>query len=237
MRAAAKVKAFMVEKIPSFLLGIFSFSLLVFTQFAGYLPVKPPQSRYISPPPMLEHFTFGYAEILADSIWVRTIQDMDYCENSIAEVNGVSLCNNESWLYKMINTITNLSPRFRTPYAVGSLALTVLITDIEGASKIFDKAVAAFPNDWPILYRAAYHYLYEVKDNKKAGDLLVRAADNGAPSWTRTLAGRLYSDSGNIELAEKLLQEMKDTNQEPMLIKRLEAKIQSMKAISRPSSK
>ena len=71
--------------------------------------------------------------------------------------------------------------------------------------------------------------LYEVKDKKRAAELLVRAGENGAPPWVFALAGRLYSDSGEFELAQQLLQEMKDTNQDPTIIKRLEDKIESMK--------
>ena len=130
----------------------------------------------------------------------------------------------------MLDATTNLSPHFRIPYAAGGLALTVIISDIEGATKIFDKGVKPFPHDWPILYRAAYHYLYEVHDKKRAADLLTQAGKNGAPPWVFTLAGRLYSDAGDTELAESLLQEMKDTHQDPTLIQRLQDKIDSMKS-------
>ncbi|MEK2688121.1 hypothetical protein [Bdellovibrio sp. GT3] len=216
------------SKIPSILLGIFAFVLVVGTQQTAVIPVKNVQAKYIAPPQMLERFAFGYAEVMADTIWIRAVQDMDYCDEVSGKVGEVSICANDSWLYKMIDTITNLSPKFRAPYAVGSLALTILITDVDGATKIFEKAVKEFPTDWPILYRAAYHYMYEVKDNKRAAELLIQAADHGAPPWTRTLAGRLYSDSGNLDLAKSLLQNMKDTNQDEHLIKRLEDKIRSM---------
>ncbi|MFM6926923.1 MAG: hypothetical protein ACKOX6_00575, partial [Bdellovibrio sp.] len=135
-------------------------------------------------------------------------------------------------LYKMLDSITNLSPHFRMPYATGGLALSVIISDIEGATKIFDKGAQAFSHDWPILYRAAYHYLYEVNDKKRAAELLIQAGKNGAPQWVFTLAGRLYSDSGNLDLAKALLQEMKNSKQDPTLIERLEKKIESMKSES-----
>ena len=129
----------------------------------------------------------------------------------------------------MLDTATDLSPSFRIAYAAGGLALTVIISDIDGATKIFDKGVKALPHDWTIQYRAAYHYMYEVKDNKHAAELLIQAADNGAPPWTRVLAGRLYSDSGNVQLAEALLQEMIDTKQDDSLIERLREKIEATK--------
>lgn len=215
-------------KIPSVLLGIFALAVLIFSQFFAASSLKK-ERALIAPPPNLQHFTFGYSESMADLFWIRAVQDFDYCDQQIAQ----NVCRNNSWLYSMLDTITNLAPKFRIPYAAGALALTVIITDVDGATKIFEKGVKEFPNDWRISYRAAYHYLYEVKDNKRAAELLIQAGKNGAPSWVFTLAGRLYSDSGNMELAEALLQEMKDTQQDPTLIKRLQDKIDSMKASSK----
>ncbi|WII71410.1 hypothetical protein QJS83_13150 [Bdellovibrio sp. 22V] len=212
------------EKIPSVILGIFSFLLIVYSTSLPKTQIET-RRQLIAPPPMLERFSFGFSEIVADSLWIRTLQDFDYCDQEVAK----KVCRNNSWLYQMLDAITNLSPHFRIPYAAGALALTVLITDVDGATKIFDKGVKAFPKDWPILYRAAYHYLYEVKDKKRAAELLIQAGQNGAPQWVFTLAGRLYSDSGHLELAESLLQEMIATNQDPVLIKRLQDKINSIK--------
>lgn len=33
-----------------------------------------------APPEQIKYFTFGYSETLADSLWIRVIQDIDYCE-------------------------------------------------------------------------------------------------------------------------------------------------------------
>lgn len=216
-----------LPKIPSLALGIFAFLCIVLSLIKG--PAYEKDSRgFLAPPAGIEHFSFGYAEPMADLIWIRSLQDFGYCEKQIAE----NVCINNSWLYKMLEAITNLSPHFRMPYAAGALALTVITSDVEGATKIFEKGVKAFPQDWPIQYRAAYHYLYEVKDKKRAAELLIMAGKNGAPPWVFTLAGRLYSDSGETELAEQLLAEMKATEQDPMLIQRLEDKIKSIKAAS-----
>lgn len=206
------------------LLGALSISLIIFSR-STHLQDPVYRRHLIAPPMMIERISFGYQEVVADMLWIRTLQDFDYCDQEIAE----RVCRNNSWLYKMLEAITNLSPHFRIPYAAGALALTVLITDVEGASKIFEKGVKAFPNDWPILYRAAYHFLYEVKDKKRAAELLIQAGQNGAPPWVFTLAGRLYSDSGNMDLAEAVLQDMKDSKQDAVLIKRLKDKIAAMK--------
>lgn len=221
-------KFFFVGKLKSpgsLLLGLFSLGLIFLSQIntpKSLLQLKAP----IAPPLNIERFAFGFNEVIADSLWIRSIQDFDFCEQQIAS----NVCKNNSWLYLMLDAITNLSPNFRMPYATGSLALTIIISDIDGATKIFDKGVKAFPNDWPILYRAAYHYLYEVKDKKRAAELLIQAGKNGAPPWVFSLAGRLYSDAGSLDLAESLLQQMIQENQDPDVIKRLQNKINSMKS-------
>lgn len=213
-----------ILKIPSLWLGIFSL-LCVFISLKNWTTSGASYRDLMAPPPGIERFTFGYEEVSADLLWIRTLQDFDYCEKSLSE----GVCINNSWLYHMLDAVTNLAPHFRIPYAAGGLALTVLISDIEGATKIFDKGVVAFPHDWPLLYRAAYHYLYEVKDKKRAADLLIQAGQNGAPPWVFSLAGRLYSDNGYMDLAESLLANMIQAHQDPAIIHRLQQKIQSMK--------
>lgn len=215
---------------PSIILGLISVTLIWISSLVSP-PHQEESQKHLPPPQVIKHLTFGYAEVMADSLWIRSLQDFDYCEMQIQK----NICVNNSWLFQMLDAVTNLSPHFRIAYAAGALALTVIISDIEGATKIFDKGVKNFPNDWPILYRAAYHYLYEVKDKKRAAELLIQAGQNGAPPWVFSLAGRLYSDSGNTELAESLLAQMIQTKQDPTLIKRLQDKINSMRAsLSKP---
>lgn len=230
MESANREYSFFVRllKIPSLWLGIFALLCVGFS-LKNWTSTGSTFRELIAPPQGIERFAFGYEEVSADLLWIRTLQDFDYCEKPIS----AGVCINNSWLFQMLDAVTNLAPQFRIPYAAGGLALTVLIGDVEGAKKIFDKGVTAFPHDWPILYRASYHYLYEVKDKKRAAELLIQAGQNGAPPWVFSLAGRLYSDSGHMDLAESLLANMIQTNQDPAVIQRLQQKIQSMKALGK----
>lgn len=187
-------------------------------------PFKEDEPRLlVAPPPGLEYLHFGYNEPIADSLWLRAIQDFDYCEAEIA----AQVCQGSGWLYQMLDTITNLSPQYRIVYATGASTLSVIVNDIEGASKFFDKAVIAFPKDWPILYRAAYHALIEEKNNRKAADLLVAAAKNGGNSWFNSLAAKLYGESGNREAAETLVRRMVEAGEDPVMIKRMQDRLKS----------
>lgn len=184
-------------------------------------PMLKAQGFFIFPPIYIEKMTFGFQETAADALWIRTVQDMDYCEQQIEQNN----CVNNSWLYTMLDAITNLSPHFRVAYSAGTLALTVLISDIQGATQLFEKALKYFPNDWVINYRAGYHYIYEVKDKKRAAVLLEMAAKNGGPPWLYSLAGGLYSESGSQQAAQTLLKYMIQTEQDTSIIKRLKEKL------------
>src|SRR5207253_2103326 len=196
------LKEFNFSKNPSFvLLGYFSFFLVLYSQIYASKGLLERPRDLLSPPPGIEHFTFGHRDAMADFFWIRAIQDFDYCDQLIAK----NLCTGKGWLFRMLDAITTLSPKFRFPYSLGGVALSVLVSDVEGAARIFDKGIEAFPNDWPILYRAAYHNLYEVKDKKKAADLFIRAGRAGAPQWVFSLAGGLYNESNERVTADAVL--------------------------------
>jgi hypothetical protein len=175
----------------------------------------------VAPPRGLEHFHFGFRYAMADTFWVRAIQDFDFCEQSL----GQHLCKGKGWLFQTLDVVTTLDPQFRMAYSAGGMALSVIISDIEGASLLFDRAVEHFPQDELLLLKAAYHALYEEKNPGKAAGLMERAAKNGAPEWTYTLAGRLYTEAGQRELAERVLAEMKDVGVDPAFQERLRQKL------------
>jgi len=179
------------------------------------------QRMLIAPPPYIEYFTFGYNEVIADGIWIRAIQDFDYCEQEVSK----NICKGQGWLYQMLDAATNLSPQNLIIFRTGPVELSIIVNDIEGASKLFDKAVLHFPNDWQILYRASYQALYEEHNKRKAADLLVRAAKNGGMWWFNTLAARLYSDAGEKELGISLYNHLKASNADEHVLARMREKL------------
>jgi len=177
---------------------------------------------YLYPPPeYIEHFTFGFRESMSDSFWLRWIQDSDSCQTYLQPVEYLvpeekkpddrlynpryKNCDN-SWAYKMLDVVTKLAPKFKMPYLAGGISLSVLTEDFRGATAIFERGLAVYPDDWNIAYRAAYHYLFDLKDQKRAAELLLQAEKNGAPSWVSLLASRLYSEAGQYEVGISVLE-------------------------------
>lgn len=178
-----------------------------------------PRYFIFPPPPGLKYYSMGFSDTVADGLWLRFIQDIEKCKLTGFENEKKSTCR-KGWGFQMLDQITQLSPRFRMPFATGPLSLSIISDDYEGASIIFDRATEAFPNDWPILYRAAYHFLYDRSDYKKAASLLMRAHANGGPHWLPLLASRLYSREGQLELGISTLKSYLETLKDDSEIKK-----------------
>ncbi len=206
---------------------------------------------YLIPPKDIVHFHFGYKEFLADSLWLRVVQNLDLCEQKTIssdfriDTNRVVTTKMDSdktsveknspdksksshgmkdnvdavlgkelkpsrcrlgWVYHMLDRITDLSPKFDIAFISGATFLSIVVDDREGARRLFDKGVKQFPNDWTMAYRAAYHYLYEMQEPRRAAYLLDQAGKKGAPAWVHSLSAKLYSVSGRSELGISVLE-------------------------------
>jgi hypothetical protein len=132
----------------------------------------------------------------------------------------------------MLSSIISLAPDFRSAYLHGATVLSVLVNDHEGAKLIFDEGVKHFPKDGTLAYRAAYHYMHELKDAKRASELLVIAGNNGAPNWVFALSARLAQQAGQLEFAREVLlssiEAYKDEN--PVFLKRLKDRLEKVEA-------
>ena len=84
--------------------------------------------------------------------------------------------------------------------------LSVLVDDRTGAQKIFHKGLDFFPKDWELLYRAAYHEMFELQDAETSKSLMLRAAQNGSPPWVYSLAAQLFSRTGQAAFALTILE-------------------------------
>jgi tetratricopeptide (TPR) repeat protein len=130
----------------------------------------------------------------------------------LAEESYVPKCQ-KGWAYAMLDAVTELAPKFYLPYAFGGGVLSIIAEDREGAKLIMEKGLQVFPTDWNLHYRLAYHYLYELRQPEPAAAHMRKAALYGAPGWVYALAGRLYSESGQLDLGIQILEQALKTFQ------------------------
>lgn len=214
-------KALLVARLYFFLITLVLICASHYSMMVAEPYQKANRIHYFKVPEKLEHFVFGHHEIVADWLWLRAIQDMDICEKN----KDVNLCKGESWLFRMLRKITDLSPYSRQVYAVGAVSLSVLTGDQVGARFLFDKGIEYFPKDWPILYRAAYFYLYEDFEPELAADLLRKTAASGGPPWTAKLADRVENPETRREIAELLIKDLEASQVPAEVIKKIREKL------------
>ena len=157
----------------------------------GEESIKPYRKPYyFAPPDIIRHFAFGYNDLYADLLWIRYIQDADYCnyEQGIPVYDGQTkyFCD-RGWAYHMAHAITELAPRFKKPYIVSATLMGVIMNDKEGTRLILEKAMKHFPEDWDVFFHAGHHFLIELDQGEQAAEYLLKAARLGGPIWLYSL--------------------------------------------------
>lgn len=190
-------------------------------------PVLKHDKTFLRPPENIKYFTLGYNDMFASVLWLRLLQNFEYCEGGrVSEADYVAPLKTESdrvsgilkrelkpsrchlgWVYSMLDVISEIQPSFRLVYDPGAVFLSVVVDDREGARRMFDKAVARYPQDGPLNFQAGYHYMWEMQDPARAAQLFEVAARTGGPDWTIALSAALYTQAGQARIAKSMLED------------------------------
>lgn len=201
---------------------------------------------FIPPSKKMTSFTFGYNDFVSSLMWVRVVQDFHICDQNkdrsvypspeagVDPVKDVlerklpkSTCD-EGWVFQMLDVITDLTPDFETVYTDGGVMLSVLVDDRMGAKKIFDKGLEYYPENWRLIYRSAYHELFEMQNADTASMLLKRAGERGAPKWVFSLSAKLLTRIGQAEFAKTILESVLERDRGGVYEERLRAELENV---------
>jgi hypothetical protein len=141
--------------------------------------------------------SLGYRELIADLLWIQSIQVMG--EKKVSESSG-------RWLYRALDVITTLDPKFVRAYEAGGLALTTLVVLPEESNRLMMKGMRHNPTEWKLPFLIGINYYYELYDDAKAAEYMAQASRlPGAPSSLATLAANLYVSGHSPQQAVNLL--------------------------------
>lgn len=112
---------------------------------------------------MIQKFHLGFKRLQSSVIWISTIIESDVEHYKKRDLN--------SWMFLRFSTISVLEPRFYENYSFGGIYLSVVKDDLEGASVIYQKGLAQYPNDFKLLRDSSYHFFYEAKNFDKAYEI------------------------------------------------------------------
>ncbi len=133
---------------------------------------------------LLIFMSAGNKRLFTDLIWVQTLLESDLERYGAKDLNN--------WLFLRFNTIATLDPNFYENYLYGGQFLNVVKDDLLGADIIYTKGIKVFPNDYQLNYFAGIMNYFEIGNNRKGYDYLVKIQSHPkAPVFIRSIVNKL----------------------------------------------
>jgi tetratricopeptide (TPR) repeat protein len=155
------------------------------------------QFMFLPQAEVLKAVSLGYHSVAADFLWLQAIQAMG--ERKVSEEAG-------RWIYRAIDIVTTLDPKFVRAYEAGGLALCTLVVLPEESNALLEKGMKHNPDVWQLPFYLGINYYFEFGDDEKAGEYVARASRlPGAPEYLSGLAARLYVSAKAPQNAVELL--------------------------------
>ncbi|MEZ4529036.1 MAG: hypothetical protein R2941_24250 [Desulfobacterales bacterium] len=178
-----------------------------------YIPINSSLMRLLSPAD--PHF-------LADILWMRT----SYYFGSHALTDR-----KYTYLFHLLDIITDLSPEWENPYLFGAVILPTEGEAVEDGLYLIEKGIVHHPQMWELWFFKGYFLWKEQGDIIGGAEALHKASLlPRAPIYLAKLSATLATQEGQKELAirflEQALENIEDPNQRKILIQKME-KIQN----------
>ena len=159
-----------------------------------------PDSKY------LKQISLGQNSLLADLIWLKTIQVMG--DRNITRKDA-------EWIYHAVSTATDLDPKFYYMTELGGIYLAAVAGHHNLSIKLLKKGYENNPGLWEFPFFIGFNYFFYLKDFKQAAYYMgVGAELPKRPPYLPFLASRLYAQAGDprygMELTEAIYENTKN---------------------------
>lgn len=213
---------YFILSVMLLLIGCVIYSLQLSLDIAKGDDYKGEEFLYLPKAEYIKTASLGYDQVVADVLWLKAIQH-------IGEKNISS--QGYEWIYKAIDTVTSLDPKFIPPYVVGSLTLTIVGNKVSLSNKILEKAVTNNPDSWQFPYFLGFNYMFYMKDYKQAAKYMgIAATKPGRPDYLPLLASRLYVQAEDPAYALEFLSRVYDNTKDEKLREGILARMNLLKA-------
>jgi hypothetical protein len=120
----------------------------------------------------LKILSFGFQNLMADMLFIWSIQFY----------STYHLTNAYNYIEHVFNTITDINPRYKEPYIVGSWIMALEVRDIKMAMRLLQKGSENMPDEFIFDYECGFYAYKHLKDFALAEKYFARAASRpGAP--------------------------------------------------------
>lgn len=180
-----------------------------------------PKSRY------LRYISLGFREMVADLLWLRVTQ-------MYGEIDFQEKATKKEWkyLYRMTSMVTDLDPYFFIPYYFSAVVFPWHANMVEEANRLLMKGMVYRSWDWRLPFYIGFNVYYFLGDNRKAAHYILRASRlPQSPQYLPKLASRLLYESGRLESAIALLEEILKTTEDPSFKEEIERRLKALRDI------
>jgi len=180
--------------------------------------LRPPEARlgFFPPPPVIKALSAEHYQFVSHII---SLQCLFYFGTIVEERQQV-----KDWtrLERALYTSTRLDPYNMDAYYFAQAVLSWDARMPERAIELLEYGFSHRTWDWYLPFFLSFDYAFFIKDYRKAGDYLAKAAElNPRAAWFSTLAARYYYEGDSTALALAYLQEMISTAGNEAIKKRL----------------
>lgn len=145
----------------------------------------------------LRTMTLGFQNVIADFLWLRSVQAIG--DRQVSKEAGM-------WIFRAIDIVTTLDPRFVAAYEAGGIALCTVVVMPEESNRILEKGMRNNPEEWRLPFMLGINYYFELGDDAKAAEYIAIAASvGGGPEYLASFASRLYMTAKDPQKAVEVL--------------------------------
>jgi tetratricopeptide (TPR) repeat protein len=161
------------------------------------------EARYLPNEKLLSHFTLGLSSVIADALWLKSIQyvakhyrsDQDY-----------------EWLKHIFSMIFRLDPYFEGAYRYAGIFLPALQGDYDSALGFLEQGMRNCPFSWRIPYETAMIWLVNLKNRPNSEEMAARylalaVATGKAPEFVGEVAVSLQAKHDLEDIEQKMWEE------------------------------
>lgn len=157
----------------------------------------------LPPAPALRAASMGYQGMMADLVWLLTIQ---YIGGHLTTDRRVPE------LRRLVNTVVALDPHFVEAYTLGALFLGYTAGDMAGAIALLERGIQHNPTRWELPHDLARTYYLDIKDYPRALHWFqVTDRLPGRPHYVPRFIARLYAQTGQAENALELWEALRES--------------------------
>ena len=132
-------------------------------------------------------------------------------------------------------TIHRLEPYFFDPYYMEASSIAWQVKDrgtlVRAVNRNLEFGLGKC-EDWRIPFFLGFNYFYFLKDRKKGAEFIAMAAKmEGAPSYLPLLAGRLYAETGSLDIAIAVTEEQLKASKPGKVREELEDRLTALRTL------